>query len=97
MAHAGEEIRFGEVGFFRSGSGALQFHVRFLQRSLDALAFQLDLFASGVIRTDQQVADDSALIVTQRRDRHDGRKAAAILTDIGQFVNVFDAERSLEN
>ena len=35
-------------------------------------------------------------IVAQRRDRHDRRKAAAVLTDVGQLVNVFDAARSLE-
>ena len=38
MAHAGEEIRFREVGFFRRGLGALQFDVRFLERLLEAFA-----------------------------------------------------------
>ena len=38
MAHAGKEIRFGEVGLFRRGLGALQLDVRFLQRLLEALA-----------------------------------------------------------
>ena len=39
----------------------------------------------------------AALIVAQRRDRHDRRKAAAILADVGQFVDVFDAARGLED
>ena len=38
MAHAGEEIRFREVGFLRRGLGALQLDVLFLQRLLEALA-----------------------------------------------------------
>jgi len=39
MAHAGKEIRFGEVGFFRGGLGALQLDVLFLQHLIQALAF----------------------------------------------------------
>jgi len=31
MAHAGKEIRFREIGFFRRGLGALQFDVSFLE------------------------------------------------------------------
>ena len=38
MAHAGKEIRFREVGFFRRGFGPLQFDVILLQRVLEALA-----------------------------------------------------------
>ena len=38
MAHAGQEIRFREVGLFRRGLGALQFDVVFLQRLLEAFA-----------------------------------------------------------
>ena len=35
--------------------------------------------------------------VAQRRDRHDGRKAAAILADVGQLVDILDPARGLEN
>ena len=82
MAHAGEEIRFREVGLFRDGHGLVQ--------------FQLDLLAHGIVGADQQVADDVAVVVAQRRDRHDGRKAAAILADVGQLIDVLDPARSLE-
>ena len=50
-----------------------------------------------VVRADQQITDDRVLSVAQRRDRHHGRKAAAILADVGQFVNVLDPARSLEH
>jgi hypothetical protein len=57
---------------------------------------RLDLLASGIVGADQEIADDSSLIVAQRRDRHDGREAAAILADVGQFVDVFDPALGLE-
>ena len=59
--------------------------------------FRLHLLARRIIGADQQVADDCALIVAQRRDGHDGRKAAAIFANVGQFVNVFDPARCLEH
>ena len=40
MAHAGKEIRFREVGFFRRGLGALQLDVLFLQRLIQAFALR---------------------------------------------------------
>jgi len=40
MAHAGEEIRFREVGFLRGGLGARQLDVRFLERLLVAFALR---------------------------------------------------------
>ena len=36
-------------------------------------------------------------VVAQRRDRNDGRETAAILADVSQLVNIFDAARSLED
>ena len=36
-------------------------------------------------------------LIAQRRDRHDGREAAAVLADIGQLVDVLDAARGLEH
>ena len=37
MAHAGKEIRFREVGFFRRGFGSLQLDVVFLQRAAQSV------------------------------------------------------------
>ena len=48
------------------------------------------LLARGVVGADQQIADDGVLRVAQRRDRHDRRKTAAVLADVGQLVDVFD-------
>jgi len=45
---------------------------------------------------DQQVTDDLVLGVAQRRDRHHSRKAGCHPCDVGQFVDVLDAARSLE-
>jgi hypothetical protein len=83
MAHAGQEIRFGKIGLFRHGH-------RVMER-------ELDLFAHRIVGADQQVADDAAVIVAQRGDRNDRRKAAAVLADIGQLVDVLDAARRLED
>jgi hypothetical protein len=55
------------------------------------------LFARGVIGADQQVADDGVLIVPQRRHRHDRRKPAAVLANVGQLVDILDATRGLEH
>jgi hypothetical protein len=77
VAHAGKEVRFGEIGLFRNGH-------RIVQR-------QLDLLAHRIVGADQKIADDVAVVVAQCGDRHDGRKAAAVLADIGQFVDVFQA------
>ena len=60
-----------------------------------ALVFHL--LARGVVRADQQVADDGALRVAQRRHRDDGRESAAILPDVRQLVDVLDAARRLEH
>ena len=83
VAHAGQEIRFREVGLFRGGHGLVQ--------------LRFDALAHGIVGADQQVADDVAVVVAQRRDRHDRRKAAAVLADIGQFVDVLDPARGLES
>ena len=46
MAHAGEEIRFGEIGFLRRGFGAFQLDVCFLEGPFDAFALG-DVTRSG--------------------------------------------------
>ena len=55
------------------------------------------LFARGVVGADQQIADDLVLLVAQRGDRYDRREAAAVLADVGQFVDVLDTARGLEH
>ncbi|MCY1174432.1 hypothetical protein D9M73_146340 [compost metagenome] len=82
MAHAGQKIRLRLVGFFRHRHGIFQ--------------FQLDLLAHGVVGAYQQVADDVAVVIAQRRDGHDRRETAAVLADIGQLVDVFNPARGLE-
>ena len=44
----------------------------------------------------QQVTDDVGIRVAQRGNGHDRREAAAVLADVGQFVDVFNAARGLE-
>ncbi len=67
------------------------------QALIELLLLCFDLLARGVVRADQQVADDGVVRVAQSRDRHDGREAAAVLADVGQLVDVLDAARSLEH
>ena len=55
---------------------------------LHALLF--DLLAGSVVGTDQQIADDGVLRVTQSSDGHHCRKPAAVLPDVGQLVDIFD-------
>ena len=69
---------------------------RALQRAgLEQCFFRL--LARGIVGADQQVADDNVLRVAQRGDRDHRREAAAVLADIGQFINVLDAARRLEH
>ena len=70
------------IGLLRGGHGLVQ--------------FRFDALAHGIVGADQQVADDVAVVVAQRRDRHDRRKAAAVLADVGQLVDVLDPARGLE-
>ena len=67
------------------------------QALIELLLLCFDLLARGIVGADQQIADDAVLIVAQRRDRHDRRKAAAVLADVGQFVDVLDPARGLED
>ena len=82
VAHAGEKIRFRAIGLFRCGHGLLELGFRYLAR--------------GIVGADQQVSDNVAVVVAQRGDRHDGGKAAPILTDVREVVDVLDPARSLE-
>ena len=66
------------------------------QALVELLLLCLHLFASSVVGANQQVADDGVAIVAQSSDRHDGRKAAAILANVGQFIDIFDFARGLE-
>ena len=67
------------------------------QALIELHLLRFHLLACGIIGADQQVADDGAQIVAQRRDRYNGRKAAAVLADVGQLVDVFDSARGFEN
>src|SRR5208282_830213 len=53
--------------------------------------------AGAVVGPDQQIADDFAVSIAQRRDRHDRGKATAILADVSQFVNVLDPAVGFED
>ena len=77
----------GEVGAVEDG--VLQ-GAGLEQRLLGALA-------GRVVGADEQVADDCRLVVAQRGDRDDRGEAAAVLADVGQLVDVFDAARGLED
>ena len=61
------------------------------QALVEKLALVLGLLARGVVRADEQVADDGVLIVAQGGDGHHRREAAAILADVGELVDVLDA------
>ena len=62
------DVRFNQ----RAGVKLLIAHALIEQHSLG-----FDLLACGVIGPDQEIPDDFPLLVAQRRDRDDGRKAAA--------------------
>ena len=59
--------------------------------------FGFDLLAGRVVGTDQQVADDGLLRVPQGRHRDHRGQAAPVLADVGQFVDVLDPARCLED
>ena len=75
--------------------------IRFDQRSCielliaDSLiqqhAFCFHLFSGCVVRADQEVSDDCVESVAEGRDRYHRRKTAAILSYVGQLVDVLDA------
>ena len=80
----------GNAGEIRAvENGALQ-GSRLQQRFLGTLACR-------VVGTDQQVADDPTVRIAQCSHRDDRRKAAAVLADIGQFVDILDAPGGLEH
>ena len=55
------------------------------------------LLAGSVISADHQVTDNGVLIVAQGGDRNDRREAAAILADVGQFVDILNTARGFED
>ena len=58
---------------------------------------RLDLLSDRVVGADQKIADDGVLRVPERRDGDHGREAAAVLSDVGELVDVLDAARRLED
>ena len=61
------------------------------QPLIQLLLLGFHLFARRIIGADQQITDDSAHIVAQRRNRHHRRKTAPVFPDISQLVDIFDA------
>ena len=86
--HQGVDIRFDQRA---------RVELLVAQALIEQLLLGLHLLAGRIVGADQQIADDRARVVAQRRDRHDRRKAAAVLADIGQLIDVFDAARGLED
>jgi hypothetical protein len=101
VAHVGQELGLGTVGGLGRQLGVAHRAVRLLQRALQvavqAFLFGLGVFACGVVGADQQVADDGLGRVAQRRHRHHGGQPAAVLAQVGQFIDVFDAAPGLED
>ena len=67
------------------------------QALIELFLFGFDQLARGVVGSDQQIADDGVLRIAQRRDGHHRREAASVLPDIGQFIDVLDSARGLED
>ena len=68
-------------------------------RTLQCSRFEQRLFgalARAVVSANQQVADDAILNIAQSGDRHHGRESAAVLADVGELVDIFNATRGLE-
>ncbi len=88
----------------RQSSCAVQEVFAFAERLLARLSrlfrpFPLFFYlpTSGVIGANQQIPDYGVLSVTQCGDRYDRWEPAAILSDVGQLINVFNAARGLEH
>ncbi len=90
MRHVGEERRL-------HAAGLLELDVLPPQRLLERLPLLFDLLARGVVGANQQVSDDRVVGGAQRRDRHHGWKAAAVLADVGELVDVLDPTGRLEH
>ena len=76
---------------------SLKLFVRLPQSLVEFVLLGLNRFARSIVRADQQVADDNVLLVPQSRDGNNRRKPAAVLANIRQLVNVFDAARCLKD
>ena len=61
------------------------------QTLIELLLLRFNLLARGVVGADQQIADDGVLSIAQGGDRHHRQEAAAILSDVGQLIDVLDA------
>ncbi len=68
-----------------------------VQALIEQMLLNFRLLARCIVGPDQKIADDSALCIAQGGNRYDGRKAAPILADVGEFVDVFDAARGFED
>ena len=86
--HQGVDVRFDQRA---------RVELLVAQALIELLLLRFHLLARRIVGADQQIADDSAPIVAQRRNRHDRRKTAAVLADVSQLVDIFDAARGFEN
>src|SRR3569623_1834838 len=57
----------------------------------------LDLLARSVIRTDEEIPQDSAMRVAKRGDGNQCRKPAEILADISELVDILDPSGGFKN
>jgi hypothetical protein len=64
---------------------------------IELLLLLLYLLSGGVVGANQEIADDGASIVAERRDGHDRGEAAAILAYVGQLIDVLDCAGRLED
>ena len=67
------------------------------ETALQGDTVRLGLFAGGVVGSNQQVPDCGTGWLPQCRYGHQCRKAAAVLADVSQFVDVLNAPRRLED
>src|SRR5665213_2293545 len=67
------------------------------QALIELFLLGFDQLARAVVGANQQIADDGVLRVAQCGDGHHRREPAPILADVGQFVDILDAARGLED
>ena len=58
---------------------------------------RFNLFARGVIRANQQIANNRVLRIAQRSHGYHRREAAAIFADVAQLINILNAARGFEH
>ena len=67
------------------------------QPLVEPLPLFLDLVPGGVVRADEQVADDRRVRVAKGRDRERCRQPTAVFANLGQLIDILDPARRLEH